>query len=73
MPSSKKREKLLKIVMKTPIAMSPFQIENFVVRNQITNIRQIRQLFLELKTRNESKRTTVFNKRKAEQKVKILE
>ena len=34
MPSSKKREKLLKIVMKTPIAMSPFQIENFVVKSE---------------------------------------
>lgn len=73
MSSSKKRKQLLEIVMKTPIAMSPFQIENFVVRNQITNIRQIRQLFLELKTRNESKRTTVFNRRKAEQEIKILE
>ena len=39
----------MEIVNNTQIPMSSYQIENFVVRGQITTIRQVRQLFLELK------------------------
>ena len=71
--SNNKKDKLLKIVKNTQVPMSPYQIENFVVRGQITTVRQIRQLFLELRSREEGRMTNKFNLRRTSEEIKILE
>ena len=37
--SNNKKDKLMETVKNTQIPMSPYQIENFVVRGQITTVR----------------------------------
>jgi len=68
-----KKDKLLEIVKNTQVPMSPYQIENFVVRGQITTVRQVRQLFLELRSREEGRMTNKFNLRRTSEEIKILE
>jgi|GEM_PF-7093162 hypothetical protein len=71
--SNNKKDKLMETVKNTQIPMSPYQIENFVVRGQITTVRQVRQLFLELKSREEGRINSKFNMRRASEEIKILE
>ncbi len=56
--NKEKLDKLIQALIDNPVPMSKFQIENYVVNPQISPVRKIRQLFMEIKTRIQAKESS---------------
>jgi len=69
--NKEKLDKLLEIIVNNPVPMSGFQIRNYVVNPQISPVRKIRQLFLELKSRMSGKESAELNLKREKVKKEI--